>query len=120
MTLHVLGIDGSRADVTWDREGFEYVVAVSWTEEGPPLALVQSRDQRDVQVLAIDPDTGATEVVWRDHDDRWTHITPGVPAWLPGGRLLTVGHRDDTRMLLIDDEPASPGRAAGRLRARSG
>jgi len=108
VTLHVLGIDGSRADVTWDREGFEYVVAVSWTEEGPPLALVQSRDQRDVQVLAIDPDTGATEVVWRDHDDRWTHVTPGVPAWLPGGRLLTVGHRDDTRMLLIDDEPASP------------
>ncbi len=108
VTLHVLGIDGSRADVTWDREGFEYVVAVSWTEEGPPLALVQSRDQRDVQVLAIDPDTGATEVVWRDHDDRWTHVTPGVPAWLPGGRLLTAGHRDDTRMLLIDGEPASP------------
>ncbi len=108
VTLHVLGIDGSRVDVTWDREGFEYVVAVSWTEEGPPLALVQSRDQRDVQVLAIDPDTGATEVVWRDHDDRWTHVTPGVPAWLPGGRLLTVGHRDDTRVLLIDGEPASP------------
>lgn len=108
VTLHVLGVDGSRVDVTWDRAGFEYVVAVSWTEEGPPLALVQSRDQRDVQVLAIDPDTGTTEVVWRDHDDRWTHVTPGVPAWLPGGRLLTVGHRDDTRVLLIDDEPASP------------
>ncbi|MGZ8580818.1 MAG: alpha/beta hydrolase family protein [Actinomycetota bacterium] len=59
-------------------------------------------------MLAIEPDTGATEVVWRDHDDRWTHVTPGVPAWLPGGRLLTVGHRDDTRVLLIDDEPASP------------
>ncbi|MGZ8580819.1 MAG: DPP IV N-terminal domain-containing protein [Actinomycetota bacterium] len=48
VTLHVLGIDGSRVDMMWDREGFEYVVAVSWTEEGPPLALVQSRDQRDV------------------------------------------------------------------------
>ena len=95
-------------------------MAVSWTEEGPPLALVQSRDQRDVQVLAIDPDTGATEVVWADHDDRWTHITPGVPAWLPGGRLLTVGHRDDTRTLLIDGEPASPAGPAGRLGARGG
>ena len=30
------------------------------------------------------------------------------PAWLPGGRLLTVGHRDDARTLLIDGEPASP------------
>ena len=39
-------------------------------ERGAPLALVQSRDQRDVQVLAIDPDSGATEALWRDHDDR--------------------------------------------------
>ena len=108
VTLHVLGLDGSRVDVDRDRQAFEYVVAVSWTEEGPPLVLVQSRDQRDVRVLAIDPDTGAIEVVWADHDERWTHITPGTPAWLPGGRLLTVGHRDDTRALLIDGEPASP------------
>jgi dipeptidyl-peptidase 4 len=108
VTLHVLGLDGSGIDVVWDRESFEYVVAVSWTEEGPPLVLVQSRDQRTVQVLAIDPDTGRTEIEWEDHDDVWTHIAPGVPRWLPGGRLLTVGHRDDTRTLLIDGEPASP------------
>ena len=108
VTLHVLGIDGSRVDVEWDRAAYEYVVAVSWTDEGPPLALVQSRNQRDVQVLAIDADTGATEVTWTDHDDRWTHITGGVPAWIPGGGLLTVGHRDDTRTLLIDGEPVSP------------
>jgi dipeptidyl-peptidase-4 len=108
VTLHVLGLDGSRVDVRWDIEAFEYVVAVSWTEEGPPLALVQSRDQRRMQVLAIDPDSGRTEVEWEDHDDVWTHITPGVPRWLPGGRLLTVAQRDDTRMLLIDGEPVSP------------
>jgi dipeptidyl-peptidase 4 len=108
VTMHVLGLDGSRVDVEWDREAFEYVVAISWTEEGPPLALVQSRDQRDVQVLAIDPDSGATDLVWADHDDVWTHITPGTPAWLPGARLLTAGHRDDTRTLLIDGVPATP------------
>jgi dipeptidyl-peptidase-4 len=108
VTLHVLGLDGSRVDVEWDREAFEYVVAVSWTEEGPPLVLVQSRDQRDMKVLAIEPDSGATDIVWEDHDDVWTHITPGTPAWLPGGRLLTAGHRDDTRRLLIDDEPVTP------------
>ena len=108
VTLHVLGIDGSRTDVEWDREAFEYVVAVSWTAEGPPLALVQSRDQREMQVLAIDPASGSTEVVWTDRDDTWTHVTPGVPAWLPGGRLLTAGLQGDTRSLLIDGEPASP------------
>ena len=70
VTLHVLGLDGERVDVSWDRDAFEYVVAVSWTEEGPPLALVQSRDQRDMQMLAIDVEQGTTEVVWADHDDR--------------------------------------------------
>lgn len=108
VTLHVLGLDGTQVDVDWDRDAFEYLVRVSWTEEGPPLALVQSRDQREMRVLAIDPGTGATEEVWADRDDRWTHITAGVPAWLPGRRLLTVGHRDDTRVLLVDGEPASP------------
>ncbi len=61
-----------------------------------------------MQALAIDPDTGATEVVWEDHDDVWTHITTGVPEWLSGGRLLTVGRDGDTRCLLIDGEPATP------------
>ena len=108
VTLHVLGLDGSRVDVDWDREAFEYVAAVSWTSEGPPLALVQSRDQRAVRVLAIDDRTGATRTVWEDRDERWTHITTGVPAWLSGGRLLSVGHRDDTRRLLIDGEAVTP------------
>jgi dipeptidyl-peptidase-4 len=108
VTLHVLGLDGSRADVDWDREAFEYVVAVSWTTEGPPLVLVQSRDQRSMQVLAIDPVSGATEVVWKEHDETWTHIVPGTPVWLPGGRLLTAAHRADTRTLLIDGEPVTP------------
>ena len=106
VTLHVLGIGGLRVDVAWDRDAFEYVVAVSWTEEGPPLALVQSRDQRDVQVLAIDP----TPVRPRSSGGprRPMDAHHGVPAWLPGDRLLTAGHRDDTRLLLIDDEPATP------------
>ena len=108
VTLLVLGADGSRVDVRWDRDAFEYLVAVTWTNEGPPLALVQSRDQRSMQALAIDPDTGDTQVVWEDHDDVWTHITTGVPEWLSGGRLLTAGRDGDTRCLLVDGEPATP------------
>ncbi|MDP9298600.1 MAG: prolyl oligopeptidase family serine peptidase [Actinomycetota bacterium] len=108
VTLHVLGLDGSRVDVEWDREAFEYLVNVSWTAEGPPLALIESRDQRTMRVITIDVVSGATQTAWEDHDDRWTHITPGTPAWLGGGRLLTAAHRDDTRRLMIDGEPATP------------
>ena len=108
VTLHVIGVEGDAVEVAWDRAAFEYLVSVSWTDEGPPLALVQSRDQRDVQVLAVDPDSGTTQMVWSDHDDRWTDITSGVPSWLPGGRLLTAAHRDDARSLLIDDAAVTP------------
>jgi dipeptidyl-peptidase 4 len=108
VTLHVIGVDGSSVEVDWDRDAFEYVAAVDWTEEGPPLALVQSRDQREVRVLGIDPDSGATEVLWQDHDDVWTDLIPGVPTWLPGGRLLTAGHRDDATRLLVDGIPVTP------------
>ena len=108
VTLHLLGLDGADVEVRWDRAAFEYLVAVSWTGEGPPLALVQSRDQRDVQVVGIDPDTGATEVLWSEHDDVWTEIVPGTPAWLPRGRLLTAGHAGGNRALMIDGEPVTP------------
>jgi dipeptidyl-peptidase-4 len=108
VTLHVLGLDGSRVDVEWDRETFEYLVTVSWEAEGPPLAIVESRDQRTTQVLTIDVETGATQTIWEDHDERWIHVTQGAPVWLPGGRLLTAAHRDDTRRLLIDGEPVTP------------
>jgi dipeptidyl-peptidase-4 len=107
VTLHVLGVDGSRVDVGWDRAGFEYVVVVEWSERGA-MTLVQSRDQRTVQVLAIDPATGATSIRWEDRDPRWTHITPGVPRQLEDGGLLVAAHRDDTRRLLIDDRPVTP------------
>jgi dipeptidyl-peptidase 4 len=108
VTLHVFGLDGSRVDVEWDLEAFEYLVTVSWEAEGPPLALVQSRDQQTARVLTVDVETGATQTIWEDHDERWIHVTPGTPAWLPGGRLLTAAHRDDTRRLLIDGEPVTP------------
>ena len=32
VTLHVVEMDGSQVDVKWDRDAFEYVAAVSWTD----------------------------------------------------------------------------------------
>jgi dipeptidyl-peptidase 4 len=108
VTLHVLGLDGSRVDVDWDREEFEYLVAASWASIAPPLAMVQSRDQRRIQVLAIDPDSGSTQVVWQDSDDVWVEGTPGAPGWAPEGSLVVAAHRDDTRRLLVGGAPVTP------------
>ena len=46
VTVHVLTLDGSRTDVTWDRAAFPYVISVRWSEPGA-LLHVMSRDQRD-------------------------------------------------------------------------
>ena len=96
-------------DVEWDRDAFEYVAAVSWTAEGPPLALVQSRDQRDVQVLG---DRSRSRAPPRSCGP--TTTTRGrswSPASRPGSRAAgssRPAHRGDTRRLLIDGEPVTP------------
>lgn len=108
VTLHVLGLDGSRTDAAIDTEEFPYLVNVSWNEHGPLLAWIQSRDQRTAQVVAVDRATGATEVLREDRDDAWVPILTGVPAWLPSGGLLHTSDRDDTRRLEIDLDPITP------------
>ncbi len=107
VTLHVLGLDGSRVDVDWDREFFPYIATVDWTDAGLVM-LVQSRDQRSTMVLRVDTATGETTVLTNDYDDSWVDLVPGVPAFLPDGRLVTTGHERGTRRLLIDGKSVTP------------
>ncbi|HXF72724.1 MAG TPA: prolyl oligopeptidase family serine peptidase [Actinomycetota bacterium] len=109
VSLHVLGLDGSRVEVAWDREAFPYLVRVVW-EEGSPLTLVvQSRDQRRILVLAADPATGATRVLREDVSPTWVEIVEGVPRWLAGGLVWTVEDVDaDGRRLLVGGEVRTP------------
>jgi dipeptidyl-peptidase-4 len=108
VALVVLGLDGSRTEVGWDREALPYLARVVWNEGAPLTLLVLSRDQRRSQVLTADPTTGRTEVVREEHDDAWLDIVSGVPAWLDGKRLVTGGDRDDTHRILVDGEPVTP------------
>jgi dipeptidyl-peptidase-4 len=107
VTLWVVGLDGSRVEVAWDAERFPYVARVSWQAGQPLTLLVQSRDQRDVQVLVAD-DEGATRVVHELTDPAWVDLVDGVPAWLPDGALLTTAPVEGTHRLLVDGEPVTP------------
>jgi dipeptidyl-peptidase-4 len=108
--LAVIGLDGSRVDVDWDGVEYEYLVTAHWSTHGAPLIAVQPRDQLRMQVRAVDPDTGATEVLAEDVDDRWVEIVPGVPAWTPDGRLVRVAVADGWNRLVVDGkEVTSPG-----------
>jgi dipeptidyl-peptidase-4 len=107
VTLHVLSMDGSRVDVAWDIEAFPYLARVSWGELGL-LLLVQSRDQRQTQVLLADPATGATTVLREDADPCWVELIDAEPAFLADGRLVTVVDAADTRRIALDGQPATP------------
>jgi dipeptidyl-peptidase-4 len=97
-----------RVDVEWDREAFPYLNTASWTSHGRPLLQVQSRDQRRVLVLAVDVETGATEVLADDTDPHWLEIVPGVPRWTPGGELVRVLPVDGANRLVVGDRAWTP------------
>ncbi|MBB6346163.1 prolyl oligopeptidase family serine peptidase [Nonomuraea muscovyensis] len=93
--------------VDWDAASFEYLTSAGWDAAGP-YAAVQSRDQRRLVVLGVDPATGATRVLAEQRDDAWVELVPGLPARDAAGRLLTSADLDDTRRLLVDGEPVTP------------
>ena len=107
VSLLLAGLDGAAAPVTgWDTEAFPYLVSVSWTEHGPALLHVSSRDQRLRQVLALD----GTEarVVHEERSATFLDVVAGVPAWLPGGQLLHTVEASDVRRLAVDGVAVSP------------
>jgi dipeptidyl-peptidase-4 len=105
---YLLRLDGTkRTAVGWDRDSYPYLVAAHWDEHGPLLA-VQTRDQRQLVVLGVDPVTGHTTRLAQQSDDAWVDVLPGVPRRLGDGRLVTTGGVDDAVALLIDGTAVTP------------
>jgi dipeptidyl-peptidase 4 len=115
VSLILARLDGTTVEVETDRAAFPYLVTAHWAGQHDPLVLVQSRDQRRMRLLSVDPGTGRAEVVREDTDPRWLEVVPGVPAWTADGRLVWTADREDTRRLLIgtpgalaEAEPVTP------------
>ena len=106
VSLHVLGMAGDRAEISWDRAAFEYLVAAGWDSAGPLLS-VQSRDQRTVRILAADPATGAATLLHEERDPVWVHLTPGAPLRTGSGTLVRVSDLAGSRRLVVDGEPVT-------------
>jgi dipeptidyl-peptidase 4 len=107
VTLHLLRLDGSRTEVTWDRGAYEYVTAAEWDSHGPLLS-VQSRDQRTVMVLAADAVTGQATLLHTERDEAWVELAPGAPARTSAGDLVTVSDRDGSRRLVVGGVAVTP------------
>ncbi|WP_223167724.1 S9 family peptidase [Nonomuraea sp. SYSU D8015] len=107
VTLWIAGLDGRRVEVRWDRAAFEYVTAAGWDAHGPYLA-VQSRDQRRVRTLGVDPDSGRTALLAEQHDAHWVHLAGGTPSRTAAGALVAHADLDGTRRLAVDGVPVTP------------
>jgi dipeptidyl-peptidase-4 len=107
VTLWIAGLDGSRTQVRWDRDGFEYVPGAGWDAHGP-FAVVQSRDQCTVRFLAIDAESGQTSILHEQRDDRWVQLVPGIPARTSSGTVLAHADIAGTRHLTADGVPVTP------------
>ncbi|HSI26709.1 MAG TPA: prolyl oligopeptidase family serine peptidase [Aeromicrobium sp.] len=107
VTLWHLGLDGSRCEIQWDRQAFEYLTSVTWTPHGAPLLQVLSRDQRRAQILAADVTTGATRVVRELADESWVEVT-SAPRYADGGHVVTIEDGGaGKRRVVVDGEPVS-------------
>ncbi|HWO68701.1 MAG TPA: prolyl oligopeptidase family serine peptidase [Umezawaea sp.] len=107
VSLWLTGLDGSRVEARWDRVAFEYVVGAGWDGHGP-YAVVQSRDQRTVRFLGIDPADGRTTVLAEQRDDHWVQLVPGLPARTASGALVAHTDLRGTRHLTVDGVAVTP------------
>ena len=84
-----LGLVPSRGGETrwvrWDSEAFPYLAVVRWQAGAPLTLLVQNREQSEEQLLAVDPETGETQILLAETDEAWLNIDPELPRWLPDG-----------------------------------
>jgi dipeptidyl-peptidase-4 len=102
VTLAVLGLDGSRVDVSWDRAAYPYLARAHWSAGGSPVILVQARDQRSQLFLMVNPANGVTTPLHAEEDPVWLDLFDGVPAWTPGGgRLVRISDEAGVRSLVV-------------------
>lgn len=109
VTLWHLTLDGRRTQVVWDREAYEYLARVCWTEYGAPVIQVLSRDQRRSQILEVDVASGSTSMLAELDDEAWVDLV-AAPRYAPGGRLVWCEDRDDRRRVVVDGKPVSSSR----------
>jgi len=109
VTLWLVDANGGAAprEIAWDRQRFEYVSSVHWSEGHPALIQVLNRRQDVAQVLAVSSD-GATSLVRQIVDECWVDVVVGTPAWMPDGQLVTVEVVDDRYALCINGSAVSP------------
>lgn len=93
----------------WDSERLPYLARVVWKDKAPLTLVVLTRKQRDLEVLAANPKTGAVTRLLAEQDAAWLNLDQTVPRWLPdGSAFLWSSERSGTRVLELRDAAGKP------------
>ncbi|MCG5213485.1 prolyl oligopeptidase family serine peptidase [Streptosporangium soli] len=84
----------------WNAPAFEYVVTAGWDGAGPVVSL-QTRDQRTMWTIAVDPASGDVELLTRTADPAWVSFRPGTPLRTAAGTPVVSWQHADARMIRI-------------------
>jgi dipeptidyl-peptidase-4 len=101
VSLLITHVTGRQVPVDIDYAAFPYITTATWQRGHDPLVVVQTRDQRTMRLLTIDPATGAAEVIAEDTDPHWLEVVPGVPAWTRDGRIAWTRDSAPARQLIV-------------------
>lgn len=100
--LSIYALDGDVVPIDWTQKNFwEYLVNVQWTEESEIYLTVQSRNQTSMGILRVDSVTGDVEEIYRWTDEYWVEIISGAPKVI-GEHIVTVEDRGEARALVVD------------------
>ena len=86
-----------------------YLARVDWAHDGTLLAQVQSRDQRDLTILRLDPATGSATPLHREHNEAWVNLHDMLRP-LKGGGFLWASEQDGWRHLWVHAADGQPSR----------
>jgi dipeptidyl-peptidase-4 len=99
--LYVQVIDGGRVKVDLGDNPDIYLARVDWSKDGRTLYVQrESRDQRRLDLLAVDPTTGKGKVILSETSPHWVELTDDFKP-LANGDFLWSSERSGYRHLYL-------------------
>ena len=84
--LGIVPVQGGKVVwLRWDAVRFPYFTHADWHKTGGLTVCVQTRDQKELVLLRVDPKTGATTPLLTERDSAWINLDPSMPQWLDDG-----------------------------------
>jgi dipeptidyl-peptidase-4 len=103
---------GDTVWMSWNERPWEYLAKVEWGKHGPLTAIVQARDQKELCVLQVDPNTSEAKKSLRLQviEDDWINLHETEVRWVSDDQFVLLRNkfvtsfkeRGDDRSRMVD------------------